>query len=103
MSDTITIGTIAGFAGTIVMTIYKGILLLFGFKFITTWETAAHIILAPDLCQSPIGYFIGFTMQCILGSIVGVIVAYTLPVKGTRSGGHYLVGFGRFFYAVFAD
>jgi hypothetical protein len=82
MSDTITIGTIAGFAGTIVMTIYKGILLLFGFKFITTWETAAHIILAPDLCQSPIGYFIGFTMQCILGSIVGVIVAYTLRFSG---------------------
>jgi hypothetical protein len=82
MRDTITIGSIAGCCGTIVMTLYKWILLLFGLKFISTWETAAHIILNHNLIHTPIGYLTGYTMQFILGSIFGIVVAYMLRATG---------------------
>jgi hypothetical protein len=82
MRDTITIGIIAGCCGTIVMTLYKWLLLLFGLKFIPTWETAAHIILNPNLIHAPIGYLTGYTIQFILGSTFGIVVAYTLRLTG---------------------
>jgi hypothetical protein len=82
MRDTITIGVIAGFCGTLVMTIYKLVLLSLGYNFIPTWDTAAHIILNHHLCYTPVGYMIGFCLQFVLGSIFGIMVAYTLRLTG---------------------
>jgi hypothetical protein len=82
MRDTMTIGVISGFCGTLVMDVYKLILLGIGFKFIAPWDTAAHIILNPTLCNTPLGYSIGFLLHFILGAIFGVMVAYTLRFSG---------------------
>lgn len=82
MRDTITIGSIAGLSGTFVMTFYHWVLRMFGLKFIDTWETAANIFLNQNLIHTPVGYFIGFLGQFVLGSIFGVAVAYTLRLTG---------------------
>lgn len=82
MRDTITIGVIAGVLATVVMTLFNSALRLFGLDFVSTWETAAHTILNPKLIHTPIGYFIGYICQFILGSIFGVVVAYTLRLTG---------------------
>jgi len=82
MRDTITIGTIAGVVATTVMTLYKAILFLLGFQFISTWDSAAKIFLDASLIYTPIGYFIGFLGQYVLGSIFGVTVAYMLRFTG---------------------
>lgn len=82
MRDTITIGVIAGTSATAAMTLFNSALRLFGLDFISTWETAAHIFLNPQLIHTPIGYFIGYTGQFVLGSIFGIVVAYTLRMTG---------------------
>ena len=82
MRDTITMGTIAGFISTTVMTIIVWIVRLLGYEFITTWETATHIFLTKKLIHTPIGYLTGFLGQFSLGAIYGVIVAYTLRFTG---------------------
>lgn len=82
MRDTITIGTIAGLVSTTVMTIINWTVRLLGFKFITTWETATHIFLNKALIHTPTGYIVGFVGQFALGSIFGVLVAYTLRFTG---------------------
>jgi hypothetical protein len=82
MRDTITIGTIAGFVSTTVMTIIIWIVRLLGYKFITTWETATHIFLNKTLIHTPPGYIVGFVGQFALGSIFGVLIAYTLRLTG---------------------
>jgi hypothetical protein len=80
--DTITIGFIAGTLATLVMTTYYWLLRLLGFKFITTWETAAHIFLNGNLLKTPIGILTGFLAQFVLGALFGIIVAYTLRFTG---------------------
>lgn len=92
MHDTIAIGSIAGLAGTALMTFYHWMLRLIGFKFIEPWETAANIILNRNLIHTPIGYLIGFLGQFILGSIFGITVAYTLRFTGKDF--FWLKGFG---------
>lgn len=82
MRDTITIGTIAGFIATIVMSVFVGIVRLLGYHFITTWETAANTILNKDIIHTPIGYLVGFVAHFTLGSFFGVVVAYTLRITG---------------------
>jgi hypothetical protein len=82
MRDTITIGTIAGLVATMVMSLFNFLIRLLGFEFINTWETAANIFLIPSLIHTPIGYFIGWVAQFILGSIFGLVVAFTLRVTG---------------------
>jgi hypothetical protein len=82
MRDTITIGTIAGLTGTAIMALFNLFVRLLGFTFITTWETAANIFLNPHIIHTPTGYFVGLLAQFILGSIFGMIVAYTLRFTG---------------------
>lgn len=82
MRDTITTGVIAGIIATIVMTLFNLVIRLLGFEFIATWETAANIFLVPQLIHTPIGYFIGWMTQFILGAIFGTVVAYTLRLTG---------------------
>ncbi len=82
MRDTIMIGTIAGFVANLTMVSFALTVKLFGFKFITTWETAANIFLAPKLIHTPTGYFIGVLAQLVLGAIFGITVAYVLRLTG---------------------
>ena len=82
MRDTITIGSIAGIVPTFIMTVYKGLLKLLGFNFISTWETAASILLNEKLINTPVGLIIGFIGQFSLGAIFGVVVAYMLKFTG---------------------
>jgi len=82
MRDTITIGSIAGFISTTILTLFAWTVQLFGFKFITTWETAASIFLNSNLIHAPIGYLVGFIAQFALGAVFGIIVAYTLRLTG---------------------
>ncbi len=82
MRDTLTIGTIAGIIASAVMACFTLIVRLLGFKFIATWETAAHIFLNWDLIHTPTGYIIGLLGQLILGAFFGVTVAYTLRLTG---------------------
>jgi hypothetical protein len=82
MRDTITIGSIAGLVGTFVMGLFNLLIRMLGFKFITTWETAANIFLNPQLIHTTTGYFIGLLTQFILGAIFGTVVSYTLRLTG---------------------
>lgn len=82
MRDTIMMGSIAGFVATTVMTFYHWVIERIGLRPIQPWETAANIFLNPSLIHKPIGYFIGFLGQYVLGSIFGVAVAYTLKLTG---------------------
>lgn len=98
MRDTIMVGSIAGVIATTVMTAYKGILMLLGFQFYSTWDTAAKIFLHKDLVHTPIGYLTAFLGQYILGSLFGVAIAFTLRYTGKD---YYLakgIGVGSIFW-----
>ncbi len=105
MRDTITIGSIAGCIASVIMTVIILIVRGLGFQFITTWETAAAIFLNMGLIHTPVGYFIGFLGQFILGASFGVAVAFALRftgkdyyiLKGIGVGAMYWIGTVGFF------
>lgn len=82
MRDTITIGTIAGLISTTVLTIFVWVVRVLGYKFITTWDTAANVLVDKSLIHTPIGQLIGFVAHFTLGAFFGVMVAYTLRFTG---------------------
>jgi len=82
MRDTITIGSIAGLAGTLPIMAVNLIFHLFGFKATPAWEASADIFLSPHLIHTPVGYVVGFAGQSIIGASGGIVMAYFLRLTG---------------------
>jgi hypothetical protein len=81
-NDTITIGTISGIIAAIVMTLIDWILLLSGIQFTPPWVVAGNILLNTDVLYTPAGILIGYIVQFLLGSGLGVIVTIVIKLTG---------------------
>lgn len=81
-TDAITIGTIGGIAGSIVMTLLNWLLLWSGVHFTPPWEVSGNILLNTDVLYTPAGTCIGYLVQFLLGAGLGLIVAVIIKSTG---------------------
>lgn len=98
--DTITIGCIAGIIATASFLTVNYLFKLLGFQFTSTWEATASIFLSVNLIHTPLGYFIGFLGQYVIGASGGIVMAYVIRFTGYD---YYLLkglGVGAFFWVV---
>jgi len=103
MRDTITIGTIAGFIGTVGMHATNVILKYLGIVKITTLQMASNLFLNWEQANTLQGAIIGGINHFFIGTIVGVTIAFTLRYFGKDyyllkglgiTGIGYLIGMG---------
>lgn len=79
MQDTVTVGTIAGIIGSIVLNAFVYLLRLLGINTSTPWDVAANVFLAPAQIHTLPGLFIGLIATLALG--IGSAILITLLIK----------------------
>ncbi len=103
MRDTITIGTIAGFIGTVAMHATNVILKYFGVVKTTTLQMASNLFLNWEQANTLYGTIVGGINHFFIGTLVGVTIAFTLRYFGKDyyllkglgiTGIGYLIGMG---------
>lgn len=82
LRDTLTIGTIAGVLGTLVMHLLSMLWKSLGLIKITTLQVSATIFLSWDQVNTPIGYIVGAVSHLMIGAAGGVILAYFIRFSG---------------------
>ena len=82
LRDTLTIGTIAGVLGTLVMHLLSMLWKSLGLVKITTLQVSATIFLSWDQVNTPIGYIVGAASHLMIGAAGGVILAYFIRFSG---------------------
>lgn len=82
MRDTVTVGTIAGAAGAVVLDVFVYLLLVLGVKTSTPWDVAADIFLVPAQINTLAGLFIGLVGTLALGIGSAVIIALIIRSAG---------------------
>lgn len=100
MKDTLTIGTIAGIAGTIVLHLLSLVFEAFGLVKINTLQVSAAIFLAWSQVNTTVGFIVGAIVHLMIGATGGVLLAYFMrysgkdyyPVKGLALAGFMLLG-----------
>lgn len=90
MRDTITVGTVAGIIGAVVLNIFIYILRLLGVKTSTSWDVAADIFLTPAKIHTLPGFFIGLVATAAL--CVGSAIIITIVLKAGGSDNAWLKG-----------
>jgi hypothetical protein len=82
MKDTLTIGTIAGIAGTVVMHIFSMIAEALNLITVTTLDTSAAIFLNANQMNTTAGLIVAIIAHFIIGAAGGVLLAYFIRVSG---------------------
>lgn len=82
MKDTLTIGTIAGISGTIVMHLLSMVWKSLGIIKITTLQVSAAILLSWSQVNTIYGYLVGIIVHLVIGAAGGVLLAYLLKLSG---------------------
>jgi len=82
LKDTLTIGTIAGVLGTLVMHLLSMLWKFLGLIKITTLQVSAAIFLNWGQVNTPIGYIVGGASHLMIGAAGGVILAYFIRFSG---------------------
>ncbi|ATW26381.1 DUF6789 family protein [Candidatus Formimonas warabiya] len=82
MKDTLTIGTIAGIIGTIVMHLLSMLWKSLGLIKITSLQVAASLFLSWNQVTTPIGYMVGVLSHIMIGAAGGVLLAYFIRFSG---------------------
>lgn len=103
MKDTLTIGAIAGTAGTIVMHLLSLLFESVGLVKINSLQVSAAIFLDWSQVNTPVGFIVGAIVHLMIGSAGGVLLAFFMryagkdyyPLKGLGLAGlMLLVGMG---------
>lgn len=103
MKDTLTIGAIAGTAGTIVMHLLSLLFESLGLVKINSLQVSAAIFLDWSQVKTPIGFIVGAIVHLLIGAAGGVLLAFFMryagkdyhPIKGLALAGFMLlVGMG---------
>lgn len=82
MKDTLTIGTIAGISGTIVMHLSSMLFMSLGLAKITSLQASAAIFLNWSEVNTTVGFIIGAIVHLMIGAAGGVLLAYFIKSSG---------------------
>jgi hypothetical protein len=100
MKDTLTIGTIAGIAGTIVLHLTSLLWESLGLVKINSLQISAAIFLDWSQVNTTVGFIVGAIVHLMIGASGGVLLAYFMryagkdyyPIKGLALAGFMLLG-----------